>query len=174
MGPSLAGQSRDRGIQAVIVAFLLVLIFMIVYYRTSGMVANVALLLNLVLLVGFMAFFQAVLTLPGIAGIVLTVGMAVDANILINERIREERRGGRSLARAVAEGYDRALSAIVDANVTSLITAIFLYNFGSGPVRGFSITLGLGILTSVFTAIYVTRLILLMWFERRRPKTIEV
>ena len=160
MGPSLAGKSRDRGIQAVLVAFVLVLVFMVVYYRTSGMVANVALLLNLVLLVGFMAFFQAVLTLPGIAGIVLTVGMAVDANILINERIREERRGGRSLARSVAEGYDRALSAIIDANVTSLITAIFLYNFGSGPVRGFAVTLAIGLVVSMFTAIFVTRIVM--------------
>ena len=160
MGPSLAGKSRDRGIQAILAAFALVLIFMIVYYRASGMVANVALLLNLVLLVGFMAFFQAVLTLPGIAGIVLTVGMAVDANILINERIREERRGGRSLARAVAEGYDRALSAIIDANVTSLITAIFLYNFGSGAVKGFAVTLAIGLVVSMFTAIFVTRTIM--------------
>ena len=159
MGASLAGESRDRGILAIIVAFALVLVFMIVYYRGSGMIANIALLLNLVLLVGFMAFFKAVLTLPGIAGIVLTVGMAVDANILINERIREEIRGGRTLRRAISEGYDRALSAIIDANVTSIITAIFLYNFGSGPVRGFAITLALGLMVSMFTAIYVTRTI---------------
>ncbi|MDJ0522353.1 MAG: protein translocase subunit SecD [Planctomycetota bacterium] len=157
MGPSLAGQSRDRGILAVIIAFGLVLVFMILYYRSSGIIANIALLLNLVMLVGFMAFFQAVLTLPGIAGIVLTVGMAVDANILINERIREERRGGRTLRRAMSEGYDRALSAIVDANVTSIITAIFLYNFGSGPVRGFAVTLAIGLMVSMFTAIFVTR-----------------
>ena len=157
MGASLAGESRDRGILAIIVAFCLVLVFMIVYYRGSGVVANIALLLNLVMLVGFMAFFKAVLTLPGIAGIVLTVGMAVDANILINERIREEIRGGRTLRRAISEGYDRALSAIIDANVTSIITAIFLYNFGSGPVRGFAITLALGLMVSMFTAIYVTR-----------------
>ena len=157
MGPSLAGESRDRGILAVLVAFALVLIFMVVYYRASGLIANVALLLNLVMLVGFMAFFQAVLTLPGIAGIVLTVGMAVDANILINERIREERRSGRTLRRAMSEGYDRALSAIIDANVTSIITAVFLYNFGSGPVRGFAVTLAIGLIVSMFTAIFVTR-----------------
>ena len=159
VGASLAGESRDRGVMAIIVAFCLVLVFMIVYYRGSGIVANIALLLNLVLLVGFMAFFKAVLTLPGIAGIVLTVGMAVDANILINERIREELRGGRTLRRAISEGYDRALSAIIDANVTSIITAIFLYNFGSGPVRGFAITLALGLMVSMFTAVYVTRTI---------------
>ncbi len=157
MGATLAGESRDRGILAIIVAFGLVLVFMVIYYRTSGMIANIALLLNLVMLVGFLAFFQAVLTLPGIAGIVLTVGMAVDANILINERIREERRGGRTLRRAVSEGYDRALSAIIDANVTSIITAIFLYKFGSGPVRGFAITLAIGLMVSMFTAIFVTR-----------------
>jgi SecD/SecF fusion protein len=159
MGATLAGASRERGILSIIVAFVLVLVFMVVYYRGSGIIANVALLLNLVMLVGFLAFFQAVLTLPGIAGIVLTVGMAVDANILINERIREERRGGRTLRRAVAEGYDRALSAIIDANVTSIITAIFLYNFGSGPVQGFAITLAIGLMVSMFTAVFVTRTI---------------
>ena len=159
IGASLAGQSRDRGILAVIVAFILVLIFMVIYYQGAGLVADVALLLNLVLLVGFLAFFKAVLTLPGIAGIVLTIGMAVDANILINERIREERRLGRSVRRALSEGYGKALSAIIDANVTSIITAIFLYAYGSGPVRGFAITLALGLLVSMFTAIYVTRTI---------------
>jgi len=166
MGPSLAGESRDRGILAVLVAFALVLVFMVVYYRSSGLIANVALLLNLVMLIGFMAFFQAVLTLPGIAGIVLTVGMAVDANILINERIREERRLGRTLRRAMSEGYDRALSAIIDANVTSIITAVFLYNFGSGPVKGFAVTLAIGLLVSMFTAIFVTRTIF-EWLLKR-------
>ena len=159
MGATLAGESRERGVLSVLVAFALVLVFMMLYYRSSGIIANVALLLNLVMLIGFVAFFQAVLTLPGIAGIVLTVGMAVDANILINERIREERRSGRSLRRAVAEGYDRALSAIVDANVTSIITAIFLYNFGSGPVKGFAVTLAIGLMVSMFTSIFVTRTI---------------
>lgn len=159
VGASLAGESRDRGLLAVLVAFILVLVFMVLFYRLSGMIANLALLLNIVLLVGFLAFFKAVLTLPGIAGIVLTVGIAVDANILINERVREEMRAGRNLRRALSEGYDRALSAIIDANVTSIITAIFLYQFGSGPVRGFAITLALGLLVSMFTAIYVTRTI---------------
>ena len=173
MGASLAGASRDRGILSIIVAFVLVLAFMLVYYRTSGIIANIALLLNLVMLVGFIAFFQAVLTLPGIAGIVLTVGMAVDANILINERIREERRGGRSLRRAVAEGYDRAFSAIIDANVTSLITAIFLYNFGSGPVRGFAVTLAIGLVVSMFTSIYVTRTIFEAMIKRGFLKDIH-
>ncbi len=166
MGPSLAGQSRERGVLAVGAAFALVLVFMIVYYFGSGMVANLALLLNVLMLMGFMALFRATLTLPGIAGIVLTLGMAVDANILIYERIREELRIGRTLRRAISEGYSRALSAIVDANVTSLITAAFLFQFGSGPVRGFAVTLALGLLISMFTAIYVTRT-LFEWLLKR-------
>ena len=116
----------------------------------------------------------ATLTLPGIAGIVLTIGMAVDANVLIFERIREEIKTARGPARAIELGYEKALSAILDANITTLITAVILFVMGSGPVRGFSITLGLGILTSVFTAIFVTRLLVIMWFERRRPKVLEV
>ncbi len=159
IGASLAGESRDRGLIAIVAAFLLVLVFMLVYYRVGGLVANVALLLNVVLLIGFMAIFKAVLTLPGIAGIVLTIGMAVDANILINERIRDELRAGRGLHRALSEGYDRALSAILDGNLTSIIVAIFLYMFGSGPIRGFAITMLIGLFVSLFTAIYVTRTI---------------
>jgi len=116
----------------------------------------------------------ATLTLPGIAGIVLTIGMAVDANVLVFERIREELKSAKGPARAIDLGYEKALSAIVDANITTFITAVILYAVGSGPVRGFAITLGLGILTSVFTAIFVTRLIVVIWFERRKPKTIEV
>ena len=116
----------------------------------------------------------ATLTLPGIAGIVLTIGMAVDANVLIFERIREELRTAKGPARAIELGYERALSAILDSNITTLITATILYALGSGPVRGFAITLGLGILTSVFSAIFVTRLLIVWWFSRRRPKTIEV
>jgi preprotein translocase subunit SecD len=116
----------------------------------------------------------ATLTLPGIAGIVLTVGMAVDANVLVFERIREELRTAKGPARAIELGYEKALSAIVDANITTFITAVILYVMGSGPVRGFAVTLGFGILTSVFTAIFVTRLLIVIWFERRRPKKIEV
>ena len=125
---------------------------MLIYYRWMGLVANLALVLNLVLLLGAMAAFQAALSLPGIAGIVLTLGVAVDANILINERIREERLAGRSVHRALAEGYDRALTTIVDANVTTIITAIFLYVYGSGSIRGFAVSLTLGLLISMFTA----------------------
>ncbi len=174
MGPSLAGKSRDRGVQAVLVAFLLVLVFMVVYYRTSGMVANVALLLNLVLLVGFMAFFQAVLTLPGIAGIVLTVGMAVDANVLIFERIREELAIGNSPQMSINAGYDKAFSTIADANVTTLIAAIVLFSFGTGPIKGFAVTLSLGIATSMFTAITGTRAIVNLIYGGRRVSKLSI
>ncbi|MGA1181429.1 MAG: MMPL family transporter, partial [Marivivens sp.] len=123
---------------------------------------------------GALSLIGATLTLPGIAGIVLTIGMAVDANVLVYERIREELKTAKGPARAIELGYERALSAILDANITTLITAVILWVVGSGPVRGFATTLGLGILTSVFTAIFVTRLLIVWWFQRRRPKTIEV
>ena len=126
------------------------------------------------LIFGLLSLVGATLTLPGIAGIVLTIGMAVDANVLIFERIREELLSAKGPARAIELGYEKALSAIIDANFTTFITAVILFVMGSGPVRGFSITLGLGILTSVFTAIFVTRLLVVMWFERRRPRTLEV
>ena len=126
------------------------------------------------LIFGALSLIGATLTLPGIAGIVLTIGMAVDANVLVYERIREELKTAKGPARAIELGYERALSAILDANITTLITAVILWVVGSGPVRGFATTLGLGILTSVFTAIFVTRLLIVWWFQRRRPKTIEV
>ncbi len=156
----LAGAARDRGVFSTMLAFILVLIMMAFYYYGPGLLANMALLLNLVLLVGVLAFFGAVLTLPGIAALVLTVGMAVDANILVFERIKEERAKGRTIAQAVETGYDRALVTIIDANLTTLITAYFLFQIGSGPVRGFGITLAIGILVSMFTALYVTRTVL--------------
>ena len=174
VGARLAGEARQRGIYAVFVAFALVLLFMVVFYSKTGAVADFALFLNVVLLLGTLAFFRAVLTLPGIAGIVLTLGMAVDANILINERIREERLAGRSLRRAVSEGYARAFTTIVDANVTSLITAVFLYAFGTGPVRGFAVTLIIGLLASMFTAIFVTRTILEWGLKSGRFKDIRM
>jgi preprotein translocase subunit SecD len=147
---------------------------MIMSYGLFGVFATVALTFNMVLIFAVLSILGATLTLPGIAGIVLTVGMAVDANVLVYERIREELKTARGPARAIDLGYEKALSAILDGNVTTLITALILFLVGSGPVRGFAITLGLGILTSVFTAIFVTRLLIVMWFERRRPKTIEV
>ena len=174
IGPELGQDSIDAGKIATIVAFVGVLVFMALSYGLFGIFANVALILNVALIFGFLSLIGATLTLPGIAGIVLTVGMAVDANVLIFERIREELKAGRGPARAIDEGYSKALSAILDANITTFITAVILFAMGSGPVRGFAITLGLGIMTSVFTAIFVTRLIIVMWFERRRPKKIEV
>ncbi|MDA7426563.1 protein translocase subunit SecD [Thalassococcus lentus] len=174
IGPELGQDSIDAGKVATIVAFVAVLVFMALSYGLFGLFANVALIINIVLIFGLLSLIGATLTLPGIAGIVLTVGMAVDANVLIFERIREELRTARGPARAIELGYEKALSAIIDANITTFITAVILYVMGSGPVRGFAITLGLGILTSVFTAIFVTRLLIVMWFERRRPKKIEV
>ena len=174
IGPELGQDSIEAGKVATGVAFAAVLIFMFLAYGLFGIFANIALILNIALLFGLLSVLGATLTLPGIAGIVLTVGMAVDANVLIFERIREELKTARGPARAIELGYEKALSAILDANITTFITAVILFTMGSGPVRGFAITLGLGILTSVFTAIFVTRLIVVMWFERRRPKTIEV
>lgn len=174
IGPELGQDSIDAGKVATMIAFVGVLSFMILSYGMFGVFANIALVINVGLLFGLLSLVGATLTLPGIAGIVLTVGMAVDANVLIFERIREELKSARGPARAIELGYEKALSAILDANITTFITAVILFAMGSGPVRGFAITLGLGILTSVFTAIFVTRLLIVMWFERRRPKTIEV
>ncbi|MBO9452001.1 protein translocase subunit SecD [Tropicibacter sp. R16_0] len=174
IGPELGQDSIDAGKVATIVAFVAVLVFMALSYGLFGIFANIALIINVGLIFGLLSTIGATLTLPGIAGIVLTVGMAVDANVLIFERIREELKTAKGPARAIELGYEKALSAILDANITTFITAVILFAMGSGPVRGFAITLGLGILTSVFTAIFVTRLMIVIWFERRRPKTIEV
>ena len=174
IGPELGQDSIDAGKVATGVAFAAVLVFMVLSYGLFGLFANVALVINIGILFGLLSLLGGTLTLPGIAGIVLTVGMAVDANVLIFERIREEVKTARGPARAIELGYERALSAILDANITTFITAVILFAIGSGPVRGFAITLGLGILTSMFTAIFVTRLLVVLWFERRRPKTLEV
>lgn len=174
IGPELGADSIQAGKIACIVAGAAVLIFMFASYGLFGFFANLALVLNVGLIFGLLSMIGATLTLPGIAGIVLTIGMAVDANVLVFERIREELKSARGPARAIELGYERALSAIVDANITTFIIAIILFVLGSGPVRGFSVTLGIGILTSVFTAIWVTRLLIVTWFERARPKTIEV
>ncbi len=174
VGPELGADSIQAGKVACIVAFGAVLVFMAASYGLFGLFANVALLINVGLIFGLLSGIGATLTLPGIAGIVLTIGMAVDANVLIFERIREELVSAKGPARAIELGYEKAMSAILDANITTFIAAVILFVMGSGPVRGFSITLGLGIITSVFTAIFVTRLLVVMWFERRRPKVIEV
>ncbi len=174
IGPELGADSIQAGKLACVVAFAAVLGFMILSYGLFGVFANIALIVNVGLIFGLLSLIGATLTLPGIAGIVLTIGMAVDANVLIFERIREELKSARGPARAIELGYEKALSAILDANITTFITAVILFAMGSGPVRGFAITLGLGILTSVFTAIFITRLMIVVWFENRRPKTIEV
>ncbi len=174
IGPELGQDSIDAGKIAAIVAMVAVVVFMVLSYGMFGLFANVALAFNVVLLFALLSTIGATLTLPGIAGIVLTLGMAVDANVLIFERIREELRRGKGPARAIEIGYEKATSAIIDANVTTLIAAVILFMMGSGPVKGFAVTLGLGIVTSVFTAIWVTRLLIAIWLKARNPKSIEV
>jgi preprotein translocase subunit SecD len=159
VGPSLGHDSIQKGKISVAIGFSAVVLFMIIYYGIAGLVANTALFLNILFIMAGMAAFGATLTFPGIAGIVLTIGMAVDANVIIFERVKEELRLGRSLADAISTGYDKAWSAILDANVTTAISAFILWEFGTGPIKGFAITLLIGILSSMFTAIYVTRVI---------------
>ncbi len=159
VGPSLGQESINAGMMSFILAFILVLIYMVFYYHTAGMVAGIALICNLFFLLGVLVSFGAVLTLPGIAGIVLTMGMAVDANVIIYERVKEELRAGKGLALSLKEGFKNAMSAIIDGNLTTLITGIVLFIFGTGPVQGFATTLIIGILTSLFCAIFITRLI---------------
>ena len=172
IGPSLGQENIDMGMQAIISGFLMVLVFMVVYYRKFGLVANAALAVNLVLIVGIMSMIPgATLTLPGMAGIVLTVGMAVDANVLIFERIREEIKAKRSPQQAIHHGYDSALSTIADANITTLIAAIILFAVGTGPIKGFAVTLAIGIITSMFTAIVGTRAVInAIWGGKRIDK----
>jgi preprotein translocase subunit SecD len=174
IGPTLGQDNIDRGFRAIQIGFLAVIVFMAVYYRWFGMIANVALLSNLVFIVAVLSMFGASLTLPGIAGIVLTVGMAVDANVLIFERIREEIAGGASPQAAIHSGYDKALSSIADANITTLIASIVLFAFGTGPIKGFAITLTIGIVTSMFTAIVGTRAIVNLAFGGRQIESVPV
>ena len=174
IGPELGQDSIDSGKMAAGIATVLVALFMFASYGLFGLFANLSLAIVLALLFGALSVIGGTLTLPGIAGIVLTIGTAVDANVLVYERIREELRHAKTPARAIELGYDRAMSAIVDANVTTLITAAVLYYFGAGPVRGFAIALFLGIITSVFCALYVTRQMIEIWFNWRKPKTLTV
>ncbi len=174
VGPGLGADSIEAGKIAAAIGFAGVVVFMFVSYGLFGLMANLALILNLVLLMAALSALQATLTLPGIAGIVLTVGMAVDANVLIFERIREEIRQGRSPISAIDAGYSRALTTIVDSNVTTLIAAILLFALGSGPVKGFAVTLSLGILSSMFTAIMLTRLLVVTWLRQIKPKAIPI
>ena len=174
VGPSLGQANISQGFRSVVIGFALVLIFMLIYYRTFGLFANAALALNLVLMVAVLSVFQATLTLPGVAGIVLTVGMAVDANVLIFERIREELRNRNSPQASIHMGYNRALSTIVDANITTLIAALVLFNFGTGPIKGFAVTLSIGILTSMFTAIVLTRGLVNFFYGGRRVEKLAI
>jgi preprotein translocase subunit SecD len=174
IGPELGQDSINAGRVAAVIALAAVMVFMIATYGMFGAVACVALATNMVLIFALMTAIGATLTMPGIAGLVLTVGMAVDANVLIFERIREELKSARGPARAIDLGFEKALSSIIDANITTLIVAVILFAMGSGPVRGFAVTLGLGILCSIFTALYVSRMIIATWFAWRRPKTVTV
>ena len=174
VGPSLGQDNIDKGFDSVAIGFVLVLIFMAIYYKIFGLFADIALSLNLVLIVAMLSLLQATLTLPGIAGIVLTVGMAVDANVLIFERIREEIRNGNSPQASIHSGYEKAFSTIADANITTLIAALMLFSFGTGPIQGFAVTLSLGIISSMFTAIMVTRGLVNLIYGGRNLKKLTI
>jgi preprotein translocase subunit SecD len=174
VGPSLGRENIDQGRNSVIIGFIAVLVFMALYYRVFGLVADLALTFNLVMIVAVLSMLQATLTLPGIAGIVLTVGMAVDANVLIFERIREEIRNGNSPQASIHAGYEKAFSTIADANITTLIAALVLFGFGTGPIKGFAITLSIGIATSMFTAIMGTRAVINLIYGGRRVKSLSI
>ena len=174
VGPDLGADSIAAGKAAAVIGLLIVIVFIAVAYGVFGIAADIALIVNLILIAGVLSLLQATLTLPGIAGIVLTIGMAVDANVLVFERIREEVRDGKGPIAAIENGYSRAMSTILDANITTLIAALLLFNFGSGPVKGFAVTLAIGIVTSVFTAVMVTRLIVSSWVRRMRPAVLKI
>jgi protein-export membrane protein SecD len=174
VGPGLGADSIAAGKIASILGMAFVVIFMAITYGLFGLLADVALLVNLVLILAALSALQATLTLPGIAGIVLTIGMAVDANVLIFERIREEVRSGRGPVSAIDAGYKRALTTIVDSNLTTLIAAVLLFQFGTGPVKGFAVTLTIGLVTSMFTAIMLTRLLVVFWLRQRRPQALPI
>ncbi len=174
VGPSLGADSVEAGKIASLIGLSLVLVFMFLSYGLFGLMANVALVVNIALILALLSSLQATLTLPGIAGIVLTVGMAVDANVLIFERIREEVAQGRSAISAIDAGYSRAMATIIDSNLTTLIAAVILFSFGTGPIKGFSVTLGIGIVTSFFSAIMVTRLLVVLWLANNKPKTLPI
>lgn len=166
VGPSLGEDSIKAGLSSMLIALLITVVFMVIYYKTGGFVADIALLFNMLFIVAVLAGFQATLTLPGIAGMILTIGMAVDANVLINERIREELEGGKTIRAAIDLGYSKAFSAILDSNVTTFLTGIILYQFGSGPVQGFALTLMIGIVATMFSAIIITRVIFNLMTDR--------
>jgi preprotein translocase subunit SecD len=174
IGPELGKDSIQKGIIASVVATLAVVLFMLVTYGRFGVYATMALIVNALLILGIMAVFNTSLTLPGIAGFVLTIGAAVDANVLINERIREELRRGRKILDAIEHGYSEASTAIFDANITNVIAAVLMWYFGSGPIRGFAVVLMIGIVTSVFTAVNFTRMLVALWVRRKRPRVLYI
>ncbi len=174
VGPTLGSDSIKQGVRSIIWGLIVILLFMALYYSLSGLIADFALILNLVILLAILSLFKATLTLPGLAGIVLIIGTAVDANVLIFERIREELKSGKTIRTAISSGYDKAFKTILDANVTSFIAAIILYWFGSGPVKGFAVTLGVGLVVSFFTAIVVTRLIFDLFTNKKDVKKIWI
>ncbi|MFP6639579.1 MAG: protein translocase subunit SecD, partial [Myxococcota bacterium] len=174
VGPTLGADSIRSGINASLVGLALILVFAMAYYRLSGVYASVGLLVNLSMLVGIMSLFEATLTLPGIAGLVLTVGMAVDANVIIFERIREELALGKTPRAAVAAGYKRATLTVLDANITTLITALILFEFGTGPIKGFAVTLSIGITTSVFAALILTRALFMIYPGHRTVQHLSI
>ncbi len=174
VGPSLGKDSIEKGRKSMIIGGIMVIIFMVIYYGLSGIIADLALLLNILIIMAGLAFFGATLTLPGIAGIILTIGMAVDANVLIFERIREELRLGKTPRSAIEGGYAKALVTIIDANVTTLIAALVLFQFGTGPVRGFAVTLSIGIISSLFTAIFLTRIIFDYLYVQIKMKRVSI
>jgi len=174
VGPSLGRDSISKGTKSALIGLLLVAIFMIIYYKFSGFIADLALIINIIIILGVMSYFHATLTLPGIAGIILTIGMAVDANVLIFERIREELAKGKTVWSSIETGYGRAFITILDANITTLIAAVVLYNFGSGPIKGFALTLMIGIVASMFTAVFVTRTIFEYLLEKKLLKKMSI
>ncbi len=174
VGPSLGRDSIEKGVKATLIGALLVLIFMIFYYRLAGVLADLALIMNVIMLLGAMAFFEATLTLPGIAGIILIVGMGIDSNVLILERIKEELRAGRTVRSAIDAGYERAWWTIMDSNITTLITAAVLFQFGSGPIKGFAVTLSLGILINLFTALFGTKVVYDFFSGRRKMESLSI
>jgi preprotein translocase subunit SecD len=174
IGPALGADSISRGLRASALAAVLVVAFMVLYYRVSGVYASVAMAVNLILIIGLMSVFEGTLTLPGIAGLALTIGMAVDANVLIFERIREELRSGKTAKAAIATGFDKVFWTIMDANITTLLTALVLYEYGTGPIKGFAVALAVGLVTNVFTAMVVTRQLYALWPGSRPVERLSI
>jgi preprotein translocase subunit SecD len=174
VGPGLGQDSIESGALASVMGLVLVVAFAVIYYRLSGLYAGLTLVVNLVLLIGLMSLFGATLTMPGIAGLVLTIGMAVDANVVVFERIREELLAGRAVRTAIATGFDKSTWTVLDANITNLLTALILFEYGTGPIKGFAVSLSIGIVTSVFTALVVTRFFYDLYPGKRNVTSLSI